>query len=59
MWQFALNNQLPALKKEFKWLAEPHSQVLQSVSANLSRSFINCFEKREENPVFVREICIC
>jgi len=50
--QFALNNRLPALKKEFEWLAEPHSQVLQSVSANLSRSFINFFEKRAAYPHF-------
>jgi len=50
--QFALNNRLPALKKEFEWLAESHSQVLQSVSLNLSRSFINFFEKRAAYPNF-------
>ncbi len=50
--QFALNSRLPILKKEFEWLAEPHSQVLQSVSLNLSRSFINFFEKRAAYPSF-------
>jgi len=50
--QFALNNRLPALKKEFEWLAEPHSQVLQSVSLNLSRAFVNFFERRARYPRF-------
>ena len=44
--QYALNARLPTLKKEFDWLAETHSQVLQSVSLNLSRSFVNFFERR-------------
>ncbi|WP_293216533.1 MULTISPECIES: helix-turn-helix domain-containing protein [unclassified Microcoleus] len=42
------NDRLPALKKEFGWLAEPYSQVLQSVSLNLSRAFINFFERRDK-----------
>ena len=50
--QFAMNSRLPVLKKEFEWLAEPHSQVLQSVSLNLSRSFVNFFEKRAKFPNF-------
>lgn len=50
--RFDMNNRLPTLKKEFKWLAEVHSQVLQSVSLHLSRAFINFFEKRAEYPKF-------
>jgi transposase len=33
-----LNALLPALKKEFVWLGECHSQVLQSVTLNLSKA---------------------
>jgi putative transposase len=47
-----MNDRLPALKKEFEWLAEPYSQVLQSVSLNLSRAFINFFEGRALFPNF-------
>jgi len=47
-----LNDRLPGLKKEFPWLAECYSQVLQSVSLNLSRSFINFFEGRAGLPSF-------
>ncbi len=47
-----LNALLPALKKEFVWLGECHSQVLQSVTLNLSKSFINFFEKRAKFPNF-------
>lgn len=50
--QFALNNRLPELRAEFEWLAETHSQVLQSVSLNLSRSFVNFFERRAKYPRF-------
>jgi putative transposase len=50
--QYALNARLPPLKKEFDWLAETHSQVLQSVSLNLSRSFVNFFERRASYPTF-------
>lgn len=50
--QFALNARLPALKKEYEWLAETHSQVLQSVSLNLSRAFVNFFERRAKYPNF-------
>ncbi|EAW34235.1 Transposase [Lyngbya sp. PCC 8106] len=46
------NNRLPGLKKEFPWLAECYSQVLQSVSLNLSRAFINFFEGRTKYPNF-------
>ena len=50
--QYALNSRLPRLKEEFEWLAETHSQVLQSVSLNLSRSFVNFFERRAKYPQF-------
>ena len=50
--QFALNKRLPELKKEYEWLAETHSQVLQSVSLNMSRAFVNFFERRAKYPNF-------
>ena len=50
--QFALNARLPVLKTEFEWLSATHSQVLQSVSLNLSRSFVNFFERRASYPKF-------
>jgi putative transposase len=50
--QQGMNDRLPVLKKEFEWLAEPYSQVLQSVSLNLSRAFINFFEGRALFPNF-------
>jgi putative transposase len=50
--QFALNKRLPELKKEYEWLAETHSQVLQSVSLNMSRAFVNFFERRSQYPNF-------
>lgn len=46
------NDRLPALKKEFPWLKDCYSQVLQSVSLNLSRAFINFFEGRAGYPSF-------
>ena len=46
------NDRLPALKVEFPWLKECYSQVLQSVSLNLSRAFINFFEGRAKYPNF-------
>lgn len=50
--QFALNKRLPELKKEYEWLSETHSQVLQSVSLNMSRAFVNFFERRAKYPKF-------
>jgi putative transposase len=47
-----LNALLPALKKEFAWLGECHSQVLQSITLNLTKAFINFFEKRAKFPNF-------
>ncbi len=46
------NDLLPALKQEFPWLTDCYSQVLQSVSLNLSRAFINFFEGRAKYPNF-------
>src|SRR5919199_1963353 len=46
------NDQLPQLKREFPWLAECYSQVLQAVSLNLSQAFINFFEGRAKYPNF-------
>lgn len=48
--QSALNSMLPGLKKEFEWLGECYSQVLQSVSLNLSRAYQNFFEGRAKYP---------
>ncbi|NJL64174.1 MAG: IS200/IS605 family element transposase accessory protein TnpB [Methylacidiphilales bacterium] len=50
--QIGMNNRLPILKKEFEWLGETYSQVLQSVSLNLSRAFVNFFEGRASFPKF-------
>lgn len=50
--QQGMNDRLPGLKKEFEWLKEPYSQVLQSVSLNLSRAFINFFEGQAKFPNF-------
>ncbi len=46
------NDRLPQLKKEFPWLSECYSQVLQSVSLTLSQAFINFFEGRAKYPNF-------
>ena len=46
-----LNALLPNLKKEHEWLkTEVYSQSLQQTSLNLSRAFINFFEKRAKFP---------
>ncbi|GAB1543102.1 hypothetical protein NUACC21_57760 [Scytonema sp. NUACC21] len=52
--QSGLNSLLPALKKdkETEWLGECYSQVLQSVSLNLSRAYQNFFEGRARYPKF-------
>lgn len=39
--QIEMNSRLLQLKQEYEWLDECHSQVLQSVSLNLSRAFVN------------------
>ena len=50
--QYALNARLPGLKAEHEWLAETHSQVLQSVSLHMSRAFVGFFERRTQYPRF-------
>jgi putative transposase len=52
--QSGLNSLLPGLKKdkETDWLGECYSQVLQSVSLNLSRAYQNFFEGRAKYPRF-------
>ena len=50
----ALNSMLPKLKKEeeTEWLRECYSQILQSVSLNLSRAYLNFFAGRARYPRF-------
>ena len=52
--QSGLNSMLPGLKKdkETEWLKDCYSQVLQSVSLNLSRAYQNFFEGRAKYPRF-------
>ena len=52
--QSGLNSMLPKLKKEEEtaWLGDCYSQVLQSVSLNLSRAYQNFFEGRAKYPKF-------
>ncbi len=52
--QSGLNSLLPKLKKEkdTEWLGDCYSQVLQSVSLNLSRAYQNFFEGRAKYPRF-------
>ena len=48
-----LNAMLPQLKKEYEWLkTDVYSQSLQQATLNLSRAFINFFEKRAKYPRF-------
>ena len=52
--KYDMIKQLPKLKKqeETEWLSETYSQSLQSVCLNLSRAFVNFFEKRAGFPRF-------
>jgi putative transposase len=43
---------LPGLKKEYEWLSDAYSQCLQVVALNLSRAYLNFFEKRARLPRF-------
>ena len=48
-----LNALLPKLKEEYEWLkTDVYSQSLQQTTLNLSRAFINFFEKRARYPRF-------
>jgi putative transposase len=48
-------NLLPSLKKEFEWLTEAPSQVLQQAALNLSSAFLNFFEGRAKYPNFKKK----
>lgn len=50
--RFAIQKAITELKKEHEWLNELYSQSLQVVALNLSRAFINFFEKRASYPKF-------
>lgn len=52
--KYDMIKQLPKLKKqeETEWLKQTYSQSLQSVCLNLSRAFVNFFEKRAKYPRF-------
>jgi putative transposase len=52
--RFDLQKRLPELKKqeELEWLKNTYSQCLQVVCLNLSRAFINFFERRASYPRF-------
>lgn len=52
--KYDMIKQLPKLKKqeETEWLRQTYSQSLQSVCLNLSRAFVNFFEKRAKYPRF-------
>ena len=52
--KYDMIKQLPKLKKqeETEWLKQTYSQSLQSVCLNLSRAFVNFFEKRARYPRF-------
>ena len=52
--KYDMIKQLPKLKKqeETEWLSQTYSQSLQSVCLNLSRAFVNFFEKRCLYPRF-------
>ncbi len=52
--KYDMIKELPKLKKqeETEWLTQTYSQSLQSVCLNLSRAFVNFFEKRAKYPRF-------
>ena len=52
---FELINRLPFLKKEFPWLKDADSQVLQQTIRNLDSAFKNLFEKRTDKPKFKKK----
>ncbi|NEP12530.1 MAG: IS200/IS605 family element transposase accessory protein TnpB [Symploca sp. SIO2C1] len=43
---------LPQLKKQYQWLKEPPSQILQQAGLDLSSAFLNFFEGRARYPRF-------
>lgn len=50
--RFAIQKAITDLKKEYEWMGEPYSQCLQVVALNLSRAFVNFFERRAGYPGF-------
>lgn len=48
-------NLLPSLKKEYEWLTEAPSQVLQQAALNLSSAFLNFFAGRAKYPNFKKK----
>jgi putative transposase len=48
-------NLLPSLKKEYEWLTEAPSQVLQQAALNLSSAFLNFFEGLAQYPNFKKK----
>lgn len=49
---FDLNNQLPALKTEYPWLADVNSQSLQDANRNLDNAFTRFFREKKGFPKF-------
>jgi len=49
---FALNKMLPALKIEYPFLSEVHSQALQMASRNLDNAFTKFFKEKKGFPKF-------
>ncbi|PSO65388.1 MAG: hypothetical protein BRC36_03905 [Cyanobacteria bacterium QH_2_48_84] len=47
---FGLKKHIPPLKREYPWLREIYSQLLQSSVMNLSRAFVNFLEGRAQFP---------
>jgi len=50
--RFDIQKEITKLKKEYEWMSVPYSQCLQVVALNLSRAFINFFERRAKYPQF-------
>ena len=48
---FELHALLPSWKKEYPWMREAHSQVLQQALKDLDRAYKNFFARRAECPV--------
>jgi putative transposase len=48
----SMSGRLPGLKQEHEWLKEANAQSLQQSLRNLSRAFVNFFERRARYPRF-------
>lgn len=49
---YAMNNLLPQLKREYPWLKEAESTALQSVNRDLNDAFKRLFKKQNQRPNF-------